>query len=327
MTTNEIRLTPQEIGQSYIALRALTKRKIDTMRWSLKQHGQLSPVLVAKVKNGYEMVDGFKRLLAALELANVKTMVCQVVANDDRTAKIVMLGHSLAQSGLNLMEQALILRSLHRDEKMSQEAIARALGRHKAWVCRRLQLVTKLCETAQEDIRVGMLNVTTARELTKLPKGNQQQVLDALLKSPLRGRDRTSFVKMYLKAKCQKKRMAMIQNPAGALVAMRRTETNAPKGLSENGQKTYRNILLVERVALTIASFLERTENYEDTKHLQRSLKGMSNVVNLLLSRISTTYIDLEQKQRSTTQSSICSMPATGPKGKSQDSLESQETK
>lgn len=40
----------------------------------------------------------------------------------------------------------------------------------------------RLSEEVQEDIRLGLISVITGRELAKLPRGNQREVADTILK-------------------------------------------------------------------------------------------------------------------------------------------------
>lgn len=284
--SEEVVLTPEEIGQTLGILRTVTTRHVETMRRSLKRHGQLTPVLVASMTKGYEMVDGFKRLRAALELPKLQSLQCRVVATDSRSAKIVMLCQKPVSSGLNDIEMALIIRSLHRDEKMKQTEIAAALGRHKTWVCRRLKLAEGLSRRAQDDIRVGLLSPTAARALTRLPRGNQAPVLDALLSVPLSSREYGRFVKLYEAAKSQAERSAILANPQGALLAKRRQETTIPVGLSEVGEKMFRNIQLLERVATSLVSFLEATDPTQDLALLRPSLQRLKRMIVLLAQRI-----------------------------------------
>jgi hypothetical protein len=80
------------------------------------------------------------------------------------------------------MEEALVLQSLHRDDGLTQVEIAALLGRDKSWVSRRISLIERLSEEVKEDIRLGLISVITGRELAKLPRGNQKEAADAILK-------------------------------------------------------------------------------------------------------------------------------------------------
>jgi hypothetical protein len=60
---------------------------------------------------------------------------------------------------------------------MTQVEAAQLLGRHKSWVCRRLALLERLSAAVQEEMRLGLVGLSLARQLTRLPAGNQEAVL------------------------------------------------------------------------------------------------------------------------------------------------------
>jgi hypothetical protein len=66
---------------------------------------------------------------------------------------------------------------LVRDDGLTQVEAAHLLGQHKSWVCRRLALLEKLSMDVKEDLRLGLLGPALARQLTRLPAGNQQALL------------------------------------------------------------------------------------------------------------------------------------------------------
>ena len=69
------------------------------------------------------------------------------------------------------------MQGLVRDDGMTQVEAAHLLGRHKSWVCRRLALLEKLSVAVKEDLRLGLVGPSLARQLTRLPAGNQEAVL------------------------------------------------------------------------------------------------------------------------------------------------------
>ena len=75
------------------------------------------------------------------------------------------------------LEEAWIVQGLVRDDGMTQVEAAHLLGQHKSWVCRRLALLEKLSVAVKEDLRLGLLGPALARQLTRLPAGNQEAVL------------------------------------------------------------------------------------------------------------------------------------------------------
>lgn len=71
------------------------------------------------------------------------------------------------------MEEAWIVFALVREDGLAQVDVAELLGRHKSWVCRRLALVEKLGGEAEEELRVGLLSPTAARQVARLPQGTR----------------------------------------------------------------------------------------------------------------------------------------------------------
>jgi hypothetical protein len=59
------------------------------------------------------------------------------------------------------------------------------LNKHKSWVCRRLALLEKLSMAVKEELRLGLLGPALARQLTRLPAGNQEAVLAATRRETL----------------------------------------------------------------------------------------------------------------------------------------------
>ena len=82
-----------------------------------------------------------------------------------------------ASVGARELEEAWIVQALVRDDGLTQVEAAHLLGQHKSWVCRRLALLEKLSVAVKEDLRLGLVGPSLARQLTRLPAGNQEAVL------------------------------------------------------------------------------------------------------------------------------------------------------
>jgi len=145
------------------------------MQLSLSRLGQLTPVLAFRVEGAQlEVFDGLKRLRAARQLSWPKLRV-DVQALDAAGAKVRLLCSNVG-TGLAELEEAWLVRSLYREDKLNQPQIAMLLGRHKSWVCRRLALAEGLCDELAANVRLGLVPARTAVELARLPRGNQQAV-------------------------------------------------------------------------------------------------------------------------------------------------------
>ena len=92
-----------------------------------------------------QVLDGFTRWEAALQVRGMTTLSVRLIDVDDRRAKAAI--HGLNQTGRrpHELEEAWIVQALVREDGLSQTEVAELLGRHKSWVCRRLALLEKLC--------------------------------------------------------------------------------------------------------------------------------------------------------------------------------------
>jgi ParB/RepB/Spo0J family partition protein len=160
------------LREKLAGLRLLGEEVVRPMQQSLRRHGQLCALAAYRAEDdGLEVIDGFKRLRAARELGwkelRVRVLALDVIA---ATAAIVALneGHTLTE-----LEEAWLCRTLYREHAVTQPEIARRLGRHKSWVCRRLTLAESLDETVQADVRLGLVAARAASEIGRLPRGNQ----------------------------------------------------------------------------------------------------------------------------------------------------------
>jgi ParB/RepB/Spo0J family partition protein len=165
-----------ELGLRYRRYRLADEAGERNMVQSLRRHGQITPLVVCRHEETLDVLDGFKRVAAALALGQ-PNLRCQVLVADERQAKVALLTLHGAGKRLVELEEAWLVQALVREDGLSQVEVAELLGRHKSWVCRRLALLEKLVEEVRQDLRLGLVSARTARELVSLPTGNQSRVL------------------------------------------------------------------------------------------------------------------------------------------------------
>jgi ParB-like chromosome segregation protein Spo0J len=168
-----IEVSAGALGEALFSLRLSAPEARQQMQASLAQLGQLTPVQVYETEGRLELIDGFKRLHAARALSWPK-LRAEVQHVDGAGAKL-RLWRCNEGTGLSEFEEAWLVRALHRDDKLTQPQIGRLLLRHKSWVCRRLMLVEGLSDGVTANVRLGLLSASSARELARLPRGNQDE--------------------------------------------------------------------------------------------------------------------------------------------------------
>ena len=78
--------------------------------------------------------------------------------------------------------------------------MAPCLGYHKSWVNRRLALLDRLDAQVLDQVRLGLIGPGMIRELVKLPRGNQQEVLDTIRKHTMTCRESAQLVALILES-------------------------------------------------------------------------------------------------------------------------------
>jgi len=103
-----------------------------------------------------------------------------------------------------------------RDDGMTQVEAAHLLGRHKSWVCRRLALLEKLSVAVKEDLRLGLVGPSLARQLTRLPTGNQEAVLALTRRATLTAQEVSGVIDL-LQGASQEQAAFVLAKPREAL--------------------------------------------------------------------------------------------------------------
>jgi ParB-like chromosome segregation protein Spo0J len=168
------------LGERLAEVRLLRGADVE-MAASLRRYGQLSPLLCYRGEAGaLEVLDGFRRLRTAQQYGFPHRLRVQVLPLDERGALAALVSLHRGTAGLSELEQALVVRALVREQHMAQAEVAQLLGRDPSWVSRRLLLVESLCPEVQIDVRLGLVPITAARDIARLPRGTQSAAAQAI---------------------------------------------------------------------------------------------------------------------------------------------------
>jgi len=207
----------EDIGAYYGRYRLQVREAEKAMENSLRRYGQISPVVVCERDGSIELVDGFKRLSAAHAIAGVSTLTARFLELDDRTAKAAMYNLNRVGQRIQELEEAWLVYALVREDGLTQIEAAELLGRHKSWVCRRLAMLERLCPEAKDELRLGLLSPTAARQLTRLPAGNQVDVLGTMRRESLSTAELHEVVDLFLASADAPQRAFVLERPRDAI--------------------------------------------------------------------------------------------------------------
>jgi ParB-like chromosome segregation protein Spo0J len=215
---DEVRPLPLEQIDERLHRYRLAQPKLETsMARSLERYGQVSPIVICVQEDECVLIDGFKRLRAARTLKGMTSLQARRMEVDEQGAKAAIYNlNRLGQRPLEL-EESWIVYALVREDGLSQVEAAQLLGRHKSWVNRRLAMLERLCEAAREELRLGLLTPAMARQLTRLPRGNQAQALTTAREASLTSRELSGVVDLLLASSTQEQTSFVLSDPRRAL--------------------------------------------------------------------------------------------------------------
>lgn len=164
---------------------------------SIEEHGIIQPLIVTRVPDGYQLVTGERRWRAA-RLAGLPTV--PVIVKDIVPSQMLELAlvENVQRSDLNALEEATAYRQLTEEFGLTQEEVARRVGKSRVAVSNTLRLL-KAARAVQEALLEGTLSEGHARALLGLEQPQAQEAaLKVVLKRELNVRQTEELVRRLL---------------------------------------------------------------------------------------------------------------------------------
>ena len=151
------------------------EQALEELANSIKEHGVFQPIIVKKSIKGYEIIAGERRVKASL-MAGLKQIPAIVRDFNDTQMMEIALLENLQRENLTAIEEATAYKKLQETLGLTQEELAKRLGKSRSHITNMLGLLT-LPDTIQEDISAKKITMGHARVISKLDDYNQQQEL------------------------------------------------------------------------------------------------------------------------------------------------------
>jgi ParB family transcriptional regulator, chromosome partitioning protein len=161
---------------------------IEELAESIKEKGIIQPLLVRKVDDGYELIAGERRWRAAQKAGLTEIPVLVRQAEPTSQLELALI-ENIQRQNLNAMEEAEAYQRLIQEFNMSQEEVARRVGKERSSVANFLRLM-KLSPWIQEKIAEGALTFGHAKCLLSLESAlEQKKMAEAVIKKGLSVRE------------------------------------------------------------------------------------------------------------------------------------------
>lgn len=146
---------------------------LEELRNSIIENGVIQPVTVTRDGDSYQLISGERRLRAVTS-AGFRFIPAYVIdASGDASKLELALIENIQREDLNAIEVALALKSLMTTCNLTQDEIARKVGKNRSTVSNFLRLL-KLPRQIQESIRQKEISSGHARALINLPNEHLQ---------------------------------------------------------------------------------------------------------------------------------------------------------
>jgi ParB family chromosome partitioning protein len=207
MATESISLNPFQPRQHY------DNDTLEELKASIQEKGILQPILVRPRKaGGFEVVAGERRLRAAkaLGLANVPVIVKDM---EDSEVLLLALIENIQRQDLNVIDEARGFDRLGKEFNLSQDQIAKSVGKDRATVSNTLRLL-KLPAAIQEQIVQERISMGHARALLSLDNEEAQlKMVHAIIAQSLSVRSVEGLVKQSSTKSPKKTKAQKLKDP------------------------------------------------------------------------------------------------------------------
>lgn len=159
--------------------RYFSDEKLEELAQSIREHGVIQPIVVRKVKQGYEIIAGERRWRAARK-AGLKLISAVIKDYQEAYINEVALIENLQREDLNPIEEALAFQQLVDEYQITQELLAQRLGKSRPYITNCLRLLN-LPPTIQQLVATGELTSGHVRPLLGVKSKDRQLELAKLI--------------------------------------------------------------------------------------------------------------------------------------------------
>ncbi len=159
---------------------------------SITRHGVLQPIVVSRKGDGYELVAGHRRVLAARTAG--RTTIPAVIREDVRDRLELALVENLQRTDLNAIETARAYKLLMETYDLTQEQLADRVGKSRSHVANMLRTLTAP-QPLQDAVLEGKISEGHLRALLPLPLSDALSALGQIVARELSVRDAEALVR------------------------------------------------------------------------------------------------------------------------------------
>ncbi|MCJ7856142.1 ParB/RepB/Spo0J family partition protein [Lachnospiraceae bacterium NSJ-143] len=173
---------------------------LEELSESIKNYGVIQPVVVKKNDGYFELIAGERRWRAS-KIAGLKEIPAIIKEYDENKIFEIALAENLQREDLNPMEEAAGYNKLSQEFGLSQDDIAKRVGKSRSAVANSMRLLN-LDSRVQELVKNGKLSPGHARSILPVENAEEQfELAEKIIDEELSVRETESLVKRLLERK------------------------------------------------------------------------------------------------------------------------------
>ena len=167
--------------------------KLKELEDSIRENGVIQPIVVQKQGEGYEIICGERRWRASRKAGLKKIPAVIREVSNTQSLKMALI-ENIHRQDLNPIEEAQAYKRLSHEFGLTQEVIAKQVGKNRATVANYLRLL-KLSKGFQDDLITGQLTMGHARAMLALEtEAEMEEARREVLKKNMNVRQIESYI-------------------------------------------------------------------------------------------------------------------------------------
>ena len=246
------------VRSPYQPRRQFEPRAMQELADSIAQSGLLQPVTVRAVGSGYELIAGERRLMAC-RMNGIDKIPAIVEQFDNEKSAVFALIENLQRKDLNYFEEAQGIRRLMELCDMTQQQVAKRLGKAQSTIANKLRLLN-----FSEELRRRMLDAgLTERHARALLKLESDQQIEAALETITHERLNVGETERLIETM-----LTVAPEPAPA-----KTEQKATKLFVLKDFRIFMNTITKAVSTMKLAGIDIDTEKFEDEEFINYTMR------------------------------------------------------
>lgn len=178
---------------------------------SISVLGVIQPITVRKIKDGYELISGERRLRAS-QIVGLESVPAYIrLANDQEMLEMALV-ENIQRQDLDAIEIALSYQRLLEEINLTQEQLSHRVGKDRASISNYLRLL-KLDPIIQTGIRDGMISMGHGRAIIAIDKPELQlEIYEKVIAENLSVRETENLIRNLKQSTSKKTKKTDLPN-------------------------------------------------------------------------------------------------------------------